>query len=173
METDTTKAMQEALQSAVSRMNNGTNGTVVEPKVGFMETIAPLLPLLPKLLQSTGASEEVLERMETQKGDLTSLREQVLILRKQCHRVLAAQEQLLEKVHEIQRQQVAAAGAVLDLAQQMARITFVDDHEADVDVDGDVDVDVDDLDAETAPQLEYRTNGRMHKNGSGRRQRET
>jgi hypothetical protein len=171
VETDTTKAMQEALQSAVSRMNNGTNGTA-EPKVGFMETIAPLLPLLPKLLQSTGASEEVLERMETQKGDLTSLREQVLILRKQCHRVLAAQEQLLEKVHEIQRQQVAAAGAVLDLAQQMARITFVDEHDVD-DHEEYVDVDVDDLDAEDAPQIEYRTNGRIHKNGSGRRQRET
>ena len=169
METDTTKAMQDALQSAVSRMNNGTNGSAPaapESKVSFMETIAPLLPLLPKLLQNSGASEEVLERIETQKGDLTSLREQVLILRKQCHRVLAAQEQLLEKVHEIQRQQVAAAGAVLDLAQQMARITFIDDHAEDAE-------DIDELETETAPSIEYRTNGRTHKNGSGRRQRET
>lgn len=185
MESDSTKAMQDALQSAVSRMNNGTNGSAsasAEPKVSFMETIAPLLPLLPKLLQGGGASQEVLERMDTQKGDLKSLREQVLILRKQCHRVLAAQEQLLEKVHEIQRQQVAAAGAVLDLAQQMARITFVDDHAdaadpetADTEDIEDIEEEEDDedLEVETAPRIDYRTNGRTYKNGSGRRQRET
>ena len=125
-----------------------------------MDALAPLLPLLPKLLQ--GNSEEVIERIENmQKSDVAPLRDQVQILRKQCYRMLKAQEQLLEKVHEIQRQQVAAAGAVLDLAQQMARITFVEDPPA-----GD---DVDELDARTAPAARHRTKA----NGSGKRQRES
>ena len=107
MSTDPTKAMQDALQTAVARMNAPSAG---EPKINLMEAIGPFVALLPRLLQNNGG-EEVLDRLETlQKGDLTVLREQVQILRKQCYRMLKSQEQLLEKVHEIQRQQVAAAG---------------------------------------------------------------
>ena len=121
------------------------------------------MTVVPKLLQNSGASQEMLERLDTlQKGDLAGLKEQVLILRKQCHRMLKFQEQLLVKVHEIQRQQVAAAGAVLDLAQQMARITFVDDDGAGAD-DHD---DRDDRDDEAALPAGYRADVRMGRNGT-------
>jgi len=155
--------MQEALQAAVARLNSGANGSG-ESKFSMFQAFAPLLPLLPKLL-NTGASEEMLERLDTlQKNDLWALRDQVQILRKQCERMLKAQDQLLERVHEIQRQQVAAAGAVLDLAQQMARITFVEDH-------GLGDNDEEDG-AQASSGNTYRSDSRL-KNGSGGRQRET
>jgi hypothetical protein len=117
--------------------------------------------LVPKFLNN-GASEEMLNRLDTlKKNDLSSLRDQVQILRKQCERVLKSQDQLLEKVHDIQRQQIAATGAVLDLAQQMARITFVEN----------ADEDEDDLDAPNA-STHYGSNGRF-RNGSGGKQRDT
>jgi len=159
--TDTTKAMQEALQASVARMNSHTG----DAKPGASDLLTALMPLVPRLLQNNGG-EEVLDKIETlQKGDLTSLREQVQVLRKQCSRMLKAQEQLLEKVHEIQRQQVAAAGAVLDLAQQMARISFIDDPE--------VGVDEHDRGAPPAPAFDYRADSRARRNGHGRPERET
>jgi uncharacterized protein (DUF58 family) len=149
--------MQEALQAAVARLNSGANGSG-ESKFSMFQAFAPLLPLLPKLL-NTGASEEMLERLDTlQKNDLWALRDQVQILRKQCERMLKA------RVHEIQRQQVAAAGAVLDLAQQMARITFVEDHGLGDDDEEDG--------AQASSGNTYRSDSRL-KNGSGGRQRET
>jgi hypothetical protein len=157
------KAMQEALQAAVARLNSGTNGSG-DSKLSLFQAFAPLLPLVPKLLNS-GASEEMISRLDSlQKHELSALRDQVQILRRQCERMLKSQDQLLERVHEIQRQQVAAAGAVLDLAQQMARITFVDDN-----VIAD---DEDDVDAPAASAGSYRSDSRL-KNGSGGRQRET
>jgi polyhydroxyalkanoate synthesis regulator phasin len=159
---ETTRSMQEALQGAVARMNNGGS---VEPKIGLSDVIGPLMAVLSPLLQNRG-KEEMLERLDTlQKGDLTTLREQVDILRKQCHRMLKFQEQLLLKVHEIQKQQVAAAGAVLDLAQQMARITFIDDPSAGEDDE--------ERNVPPAP-LNYRAGSRTsNRNGNGRRHRET
>jgi hypothetical protein len=86
------------------------------------------MSVLPKLLQNDGSGEEMIEKLDAlQKGDLTSLRGQVRILRKQCHRMLKSQKRLLGRVSEIQRQQTAVASAVLDLAQQIARITFFED----------------------------------------------
>src|SRR5262249_10578380 len=153
------KAMQEALQAAVSRMNTNGSG---EGKGGTSDIIAALMPILPKLLQNNGAGEELIEKIEgLQKGDLATLREQVQVLRKQCYRILKSQEQILGKVHEIQRQQVAAAGAVLDLAQQMARITFIEDP--------DVGEDERDREAPPAPDLHYRAEPRTRQNGSSRR----
>lgn len=154
------KAMQEALQAAVARMNNGSDA-----KIG-PDMMSTLMTFLPRLLQNNGSGEEMLERLDTlQKGDLTSLREQVQSLRKQCHRMLKSQEQLLMKVHEIQRQQVAAAGAVLDLAQQMARIRIIDDT-----ADYEEDHQRDDL---SAPAMTGRMASRAARNGNGRRHRET
>src|SRR5262245_50262371 len=104
--TDTSKGMQEALQSAIARMNNGNGSS--EHKSNPGDLISAFLPLLPKLLQNNGSGAEVLEKLDSlQRGDLTLLREQVQMLRKQCYRMLKSQEQLLAKVHEIQRQQVA------------------------------------------------------------------
>ena len=159
--TDTTKAMQEALQAAVARMNTSSS----EAKPGASDLLTALMPLLPRLLQNNGG-EDVIDKIETlQKGDLTSLREQVQVLRKQCARMLKAQELLLERVNEIQRQQVAAAGAVLDLAQQMARISFIDNP--------DVGLDDHDRGAPPAPAFDYRADSRARRNGHGRPERET
>lgn len=156
--TDTSKAMQEALQSAIARMNNG-NGSDHKSNPG--DLISAFMPLLPRLFQNNGHGEEMLERIDSlQKGDLAHMREQVQLLRKQCYRMLKSQEQLLMKVHEIQRQQVAASGAVLDLAQQMARITFVEDTSAGED----------DLEREPPPAPAVnRSKPRTGRNGSGRR----
>lgn len=120
--------MQEALQAAVTRMNsNGSNGTG-EPKAFSGDMMGVLMSVLSKLLQGSESSEELVEKLDAlQKGDLTSLREQVQILRKQCFRMLKSQEQLFLKVEEIQREQNNVARAVLDLAHHMARITFIDD----------------------------------------------
>ena len=124
MNPETTKAMQEALQAAVARMNTGGTGDGRPP---MADLIATAVAILPKLMQSFGSSEEVLQRLDAiRKTDMTGLREEMQAIRKQNHRLFKFQEEILVKVHEIQRQQVAAAGAVLDLAQQMARITFLD-----------------------------------------------
>ena len=128
MDTDTTKAMQEALEAAVTRMNgNGSHG-LGESKGFSPDMMGVVMSVLSKLLQGSESSEELVEKLDAlQKGDLTSLREQVQILRKQCFRLLKSQEQLFLKVEEIQREQNNVARAVLDLAHHMARITFIDD----------------------------------------------
>ena len=124
MSTDT-KAMQEALQQAVARINSGSTETKspIAP-----DMFAMLMTIVPKLLQGSQSSEELVEKLDTlQKGDLTSLREQVQILRKQCYRLLKSHERLLTKVEEIQMQQASIGRAVLDLAHHMSRITFIED----------------------------------------------
>ena len=124
METDTTKAMQEALQSAVARMNGGSS----EPRSSPLEALAPLLSMLPALLQNRESGEDVAEKLEElRKGELATLRDQVHVLRKQCARLMKSQEQILARLRDLQRQQSAAADAVLELAGQMARIRFVGD----------------------------------------------
>lgn len=165
METDSTQAMQDALKAAVAKMNAGA--APPDPKPTLMETLGPFLPMVPKLLQNISSGAEVLERLESiQKKDIAALREQVQLLRRQTHHMLKAQEQMLERVHEIQRQQVAAAGAVLDLAQQMARVTFVDDAPVDrFDDPGD-----DDFEIPAAPPPSYRSDVRpVRKHSNGRR----
>jgi len=124
VDTDTNKAMQEALQAAVARMNTNASESRGNP----METLAPLLTLLPALLQNRDSGEDVAEKIEElRKGELTVLRQQVQVLRKQCSRLLKSQEQLLGRLRDLQHQQTAAGDAVLELAQQMARIRFVGD----------------------------------------------
>lgn len=137
MDTETTKAMQDALHAAVTRINgNGSNGGS-EPKAFSGDMMGVLMSVVSKLLQGSESSEELVEKLDAlQKGDLASLREQVQILRKQCFRMLKSQEQIFLKVEEIQREQNNVARAVLDLAHHMARITFIDDG-AGVDVDDD------------------------------------
>ena len=162
MDTETTKAMQEALQAAVTRMNsNGSNGGT-EPKALSGDMMGVVMSVLAKLLQGSESSEELVEKLDAlQKGDLTSLREQVQVVRKQCFRVLKSQEQLFLKVEEIQREQNNVARAVLDLAHHMARITFIDDA---------VDIDDDDRGVR-ASDNHRRTESRV--NGNGRRPRGT
>lgn len=127
MSADTTQMMQDALQAAVTRLNgNGSS----EPRAAPPDTIGTLLSFVPKLLQNNEAGGRMLDKLEAlQKGDLTSLRGDVQILRKQCFRVFKSQEQLLTKLSELEKQQAAIGHAVLELANQLARITFVDDAE--------------------------------------------
>jgi hypothetical protein len=117
--------MQDALQAAVARINNGSAD--VKPPIA-PDMFGMLMTIVPKLLQGSQSSEELVEKLDAlQKGDLTVLREQVQILRKQCYRLLKSHERLLAKVEEIQMQQASTGRAVLDLAHHMSRITFIDD----------------------------------------------
>ena len=118
-------------------------------------------------LQGSESSEELVEKLDAlQKGDLTSLREQVQVLRKQCFRMLKSQEQLFLKIEEIQREQNNVARAVLDLAHHMARITFIDDAT-------EIDDDDDDRGALRDLGSRRRTEARVNGNGNGRRPRGT
>jgi hypothetical protein len=167
VETETTKAMHEALQAAVTRMNgNGSNGTG-EPKAAFSgDMMGVLMSVVSKLLQGSESSEELVEKLDAlQKGDLTSLRDQVQILRKQCFRMLKSQEQLFLKVEEIQREQNNVASAVLDLAHHIARITFIDDA---TDIE-----DEDDRVVSRGSDSYRRTGSRTNGSGLGRRPRGT
>ena len=161
MSTDT-KAMQDALQAAVARINNGTE--VKQPIAPDM--FGMLMTIVPKLLQGSQSSEELVERLDTlQKGDLTTLREQVQILRKQCYRLLKSHERLLTKVEDIQMQQASMGRAVLDLAHHMSRITFIED----------VPSGEDEYEQEPPPVPESyrRAESRVNGNGSVKNHRET
>jgi hypothetical protein len=165
--TETTKLMQDALQAAVTRINNGSAGSAgsAEPQAGPADTIGAVMSVLPKLLRNNESSEDLLEKLDAlQTGGLTPLREQMQILRKRSSLMLKSQEQLVAKVDELQRQQSAIARVVLDLARQMARITLVEEVPT-----GDDD---DEREAPPAPEsyrrAEFRTNG----DGRGRSQRE-
>ena len=150
MSTDT-RAMQEALQAAVARINNGS--AEVKPPIA-PDMFGMLMTIVPKLLQGSQSSEELVDKLETlQKGDIASLREQVQILRKQCYRLLKSQERVVTKVEEIQMQQASMGRAVLDLAHHMSRITFIDD------VPGDDDYDEPPPMAESYGRAESRVNG--------------
>jgi len=133
MSADTTQMMQDALQAAVTRLNG--NGASADSRAApGPDTIGTLLSFVPKLLQNNEAGGKMLDKLEAlQKGDLTSLRGDVQILRKQCFRVFKTQEQLLTKLSDVEKQQAAIGQAVLELANQLARITFVDEEEDDDD----------------------------------------
>jgi hypothetical protein len=171
VDTDTTKAMQEALHAAVTRMNgngngNGSGGVAEMATKAFSpDMMGVLMSVVSKLLQGSESSEELVAKIDAiQKGDLASVRDQLQILRKQCFRVLKSQEQLFLKVEEIQREQNNVARAVLDLAHHMARITFIDDAPG---------VDDDDRSARDAADSYRRTESRVNGHGHGRRPRGT
>lgn len=154
MSQDTTQAMQEALQAAVSRMNTGG----AESKPGPLEIIGMVAPIVQKLLAGSESSEEIVDKLEAlQTGDLATLREHVHILRKQSIRMMKFQEQLLGKMDEIRKEQNTIGRAVLDLAHQMARITFIDEGSA-----GEKDYDEQDeelIAAEGYSRADFRANG--------------
>lgn len=125
MSTDNTKAMQEALQNAVKHMHNGAAAASAPPAP--MDPMGMLMTLLPRLLPNQGDTDELGEKVEGVQKDLGSMRAQVLVLRKQLHRVFQMQEQVLAEVAELQKQQIALSQAVLDLAGQMARIEIIED----------------------------------------------
>ena len=159
MDADTTKAMQEALQAAVARMNSAPG----DGRPPMADLISAAVTLLPKVLQNFGSGDELLHRIDALRtADLAPLRQEMQALRKQNHRMLKFQEEMLVKIHEIQRQQVAAAGAVLDLAQQMGRISFLDA--------ADEDEDDRELQAPPAPAARDRAPSRAGRIGGNRQQ---
>jgi hypothetical protein len=165
VDTESTKAMQDALHAAVARMNSNGNGSAggTESKGFSPDMMGVVMSVVSKLLQGSETSEELVEKIDAlQKGDLTALREQVQILRKQCFRMLKAQEQLFLKVEDIQREQTNVARAVLDLAHHMARITFIDDANGD---------DEDEREALHASEHYRRSESRVNGSGNGRGRR--
>ena len=134
LSTDTTTAMQDALQAAVKNMNGAGSHELKAPPIDAMGL---LMTVVPKLLQGSASSGEMVEKLDAlRKGDLHAMREQVMLLRKQCHRLLKSQERVLARVDEIQQQQLDVGRAVLDLARQLGRITFIEDAD---DIDDDAD----------------------------------
>lgn len=161
LNTDTTTAMQDALQAAVKNMNGSGPH---EPKAPPVDTMGLLMTVVPKLLQGSASSGEMVEKLDAlQKGDLQTMREQVLLLRKQCHRLLKSQEQVLARVDEIQQQQLDVGRAVLDLARQLGRITFIEDAD---EIDEDADPD-------GGAEQRYRRDGRGGGDGQRRGSRES
>jgi hypothetical protein len=132
MKSDSNKAMQEALNATVARMQNGNGAAATGTSMPTAtDLLGMLMTFLPKLLQNNEASEEMIEKLDEkleslQKGDITALREQVLLLRKQCHRLLKGQAEILSAVGEIQKQQNMANEAIVELAQQMSRMQIID-----------------------------------------------
>jgi hypothetical protein len=160
--------MQDALQAAVTKMNGNGSSGLGESKGFSPDMMGVVMSVLTKLLQGSESSEELVEKLDAiQKGDITALREQVQVLRKQCFRILKSQEQLFLKVEEIQREQNNVARAVLDLAHHMARITFIDDA-AGIDDDDD-----DDRGARRGADGGRRADTRANGSGLGRRPRGT
>lgn len=124
MSTDTTKAMEEALQAAVTRMTHGDKAPSATPT----DPIGLLMALLPKLLSNDEERGDLVEKLEGfEKETMVPLQEQVKGMRKQLHRLARAQDEVLEALRELREQQTAVGNAVLHLADQMARIELLDE----------------------------------------------
>jgi hypothetical protein len=118
--------MQDALDAAVRSLNNGSAGS--DPPSRSSDTVGAILTILPKLLRGNEASEALAEKLDNlQKRDITPLKEHVLTLRKQCHRLLRTQELLMTQLAEIDKRQSMMIDAILDLRDQMARVVIMDD----------------------------------------------
>lgn len=127
MKADTTKAMQDALDAAVRSLNNG-NATEAPSPSRSPDPFGAIMAILPKLLRGNEAGEELVEKLDKlQRGNITALKEQVLTLRKQCHRLLRTQELVLTQLAEIDKRQSVMIDAILDLRDQMARVVIVED----------------------------------------------
>lgn len=161
MSADTSKAMEDALQAAVARMSNGSNGEAPTGPGGLpMEPFGLLMALLPKLLENNEEREDLAEKLDgLEKDKFEPLHEQIRGARKQIHRVFKQQERILEELQEMREQQTAVGNAVLHLAEQMARVEIVDDAMDSEDDDDDIeDSDVyDDLSSAIAADRRGRT----------------
>jgi len=122
---DTTKAMQDALDAAVRSLNNGS---ATEAPSRSSDTIGAVMAILPRLLRSNETGEDLGEKLDKlQQGDITVLKEEVLTLRKQCHRLLRTQEVVMAQLAEIDKRQSMMIDAILDLRDQLARVVIVED----------------------------------------------
>ncbi|MBN1612074.1 MAG: hypothetical protein JW940_35915 [Polyangiaceae bacterium] len=164
MSTDSnTKAMEEALQAAVARMNrSGTDsGAPTDP-------ISLLMSLIPRLLEHNQERDDVLEKLEGLTNDgLAPLREQLLAMRKQLHLLRKSHREMLEQLRQVQEQEAATGKAVLHLARQMARVEIIeempDDDGLDLDDDEDLEPSVSAGPARRRPIGEHKTTSRKPK----------
>jgi hypothetical protein len=119
----TERAMHEALQAAVTRMNGGASGGANGAEVPT-DPIGLLTSVLPKLLGGGDdpEREDVVAMLESVKREeLGTLRDQVGLLRKQLDRVLRVQEQTRAQLRSMEQLQLDTTRAVLELARQLAR----------------------------------------------------
>jgi hypothetical protein len=171
MSGNTTQAMQDALQAAVSRMSD-TNGGA---KSAGADPIGLIMSVLPKLLENKEEREDIVEKLEgMEKETFSPLQEQMHGMRKQLHRVFKLQQLLVEELRQMREQQTAVGNAVLHLAEQMARIQIVDELPYDDDGDDDMLADGDiyeDLPSAIAVET-TRPSGKRTKRPRPRRRRE-
>ena len=129
--TGNTKAMEDALQAAVSRMGNGQ--PPAQPMASGLDPMSLILTFLPKLLESNDtAGEEIAEKLESfQKDEIAPIREQLAAQDKTLERILVAQRVLLRELRAIHPVLSALSGVVANLTEQMARIEVVDSNQQD------------------------------------------
>lgn len=118
-----TKAMEEALQAAVTRMNKPAGGG----GSGLTDPLGVIAAVLPKLLENRGEREDIGEKIDgLRTEDIAPLREQMQLVRKKLHRLGKAQEEMMGALDQLRAQQTAIGDAVLELVQQMARVEILD-----------------------------------------------
>jgi len=123
------KAMEEALQAAVSRMNRPEMpGAQSAPA---LDPIGLLAAIVPKFLENRGEREAILEKIDEKiaafhTDDLMPMREELRQARQQIHRLRKTQIEMMAILQQLSEQQTAVGDAVLDLAKQMARIQIVE-----------------------------------------------
>jgi hypothetical protein len=175
MSGNTTQAMQDALQAAVSRMSDSNGGG----KSPVADPIGLIMSVLPKLLENKEEREDIVEKLEgMEKETFSPLQEQMHGMRKQLHRVFKLLQLVVEEQRQMREQQTAVGNAVLHLAEQMARIQIVDAlpyGDDDDDDDGDdllADADIyEDLPSAIAVET-TRPSGKRTKRARPRRRRE-
>jgi DNA repair exonuclease SbcCD ATPase subunit len=124
-----TKAMEEALQAAVAKMNRPSNGGSSTTS----DMLSALLAVLPKLLENgRDDREDIAEKLDgLQTEEFAPMREQLRQLRMQVHRVRKTQDEVLSALEAMREQQTAIGEAVLQLARQMSRIELLDEANGD------------------------------------------
>jgi hypothetical protein len=130
MKAETNRAMEEALQAAVAKMNSGAPGLPgpSQPMMPALDPMPLLMSVLPKLLERGSGDDDVGERIASlQKEEFQPLREQLGKQQQLLERLFAAQKAILRKLSAIETVQSAIGGAVTSLTEQMARIELVDD----------------------------------------------
>src|SRR5262249_44791668 len=122
---DNKQAMQEALEAAVRKMNNGNGSANASVPA---DPISAAISILPKLIGKGDDTEELLEAIgELNRQTMDGMQEQVRILRKQVHRIGQMQEQMMRELRQLAEQQHAASSTLLLLAEHMERLQIVDE----------------------------------------------
>jgi DNA repair ATPase RecN len=117
-----TKAMEEALQAAVSRMNQPQAAPTHTDPLGVVAAV------LPRLLENREDRQDIAEKIDgLRTEDLAPLREQIQLVRQKLHRLGKAQDTMMTALDQLREQQTAIGEAVLELVRQMARVQILDE----------------------------------------------